>query len=125
MTTTREIIEQARAGTLRVPEDVDECPHWGVRVGDRVAYCSVRYLPFIADKSPLDNWLEWLKLAKTGTVIGIVTEPTSPNDGPLTHEEYWASTAEVRWDSGCHNPYIKVALLAVADEQHPIHRKER
>ncbi|MFA4975033.1 MAG: hypothetical protein WC683_20710 [bacterium] len=122
---TREIIRQAQAGTLRVPAEVQVDPHFGVRVGDRVAYCSVQYLPslpFIANMSRLDGWREWLKLAVTGTVVGLVTNPTEPNDGPLTHEQFWATTAEVDWDNSRANRYIKAALLAVEDTDHPIPR---
>lgn len=119
----REIIRQAKAGTIRVPTEVGIDPHFGVRVGDRVAYCSVQYsphLPFIANSPRLDGWREWLCLADTGTVVGIVTKPTEPHPEPfLTHEEYWASTATVEWDNG-HRDYIKVALLRVADADHPI-----
>lgn len=121
---TREIIRQARAGALPVPVDVQVDPLFGVRFGDRVAYCSVPYnphLPFIAAMSRLDGWREWLKLAVTGTVVGIVTQPTPLNDEPApTHAEFWASTAAVDWDNGCADRYIKVALLTVEDIAHPI-----
>jgi len=120
---TRDIIRQAQDGTLRVPVDVQVDPHFGVRVGDRVAYCSVSYrpsLPFIAHMSRLDGWRKWLKLAMTGTVAGLVTDLTESNDGPMTHEQFWATTAEVDWDNGLADRYIKVALLAVEDTEHPI-----
>ncbi len=121
---TREIIQRAKAGTLNVPYEVDADPHFGVRIGDRVAYCSIGYLPslpFIANMPRLEGWREWLKLADTGTVVGIVTKPTIPHEGPyLSHDEYWASTAEIEWDNGTADRYIKIALLQVADADHPI-----
>ncbi len=122
---TREIIKLGKAGTLRVPVDVPVDPYHGVRVGDRVAYCSVAYdqhLPFIAHMSRRDGWLEWLALAATGTVTHIVVNPAPAVDGPLTHEQFWATTAEVAWDNGSGDRYIKAALLVVEAADRPIRR---
>lgn len=126
---TREIIRQARAGTLVVPEEVEEDPWFGVRVGDRVAYSSVRYLPslpFIQDLPEPAAWLRWLELADTGTIIGLVTDDVaSPRQaGILEHAHFWATTAEVIWDNGKHD-YIKTGLLYAEDEEHPIAKRNR
>ena len=124
---TREIIRQAREGTLVVPEEVGKDPWLGCRIGDRVAYCSVRYLPslpFIRDLPQHAGWLRWLELADTGTIVGLVTTPQTPPEHPgvLEHGHLWATTAEVEWDNG-KREYIKTALLSCEDEQHPIKKQ--
>lgn len=120
---TREIMRQAQAGTLIVPEEVDTDPWFGIKIGDRVAYCSVGYLPslpFIRHLPEREGWIEWLKMADTGTIVGLVTIPYSwPTNGVLDHQRWWATTAQVEWDNGKRD-YIKLALCQTEDAGHPI-----
>ena len=111
MRITREIIEQAKAGTLIVPEDVDLDPIHQVRVGDRVAYCSVPWT--LGGRL---TFAQWLDIADQGRVVAISHTPCPPVDGPLTHEQYWSSTATVEWDNRNGVDYIKTALLRVLDK---------
>jgi len=112
---TREIIKQAKAGTLEVPEEVQVDPYHGFNVGDRVAYCSVKFdkhAPVFKGMTEEEAFQSWLsKFAKQGTIVGLVVSPAPPVDGPLTHKQYWATTATVEWDNENTQDYIKAAHL--------------
>lgn len=98
----REIIEHAKAGTLEVGEDVQVDPHRpNIRVGARVAYCSVPWQP-----SPRITWEQWLAGAQQGIIINLYYLPVS---GYTPGE--WSTTATVIWDGEERYSYIKTDAL--------------